>query len=103
MSSDLRTYGFGATLLAVPVALTATAVIPPSFCNAMTIKHQAGGSLAIVSAASGITAANGFLLGSSGPALSISGPAVFYLNAAGSTSTAAILFHLSAGYSATVG
>jgi len=102
MDSGLRTHGLGVTLLAVPVAATATAVIPPAFCTGVTVKHQAGGTLAIVHALSGVTAVNGFILGSSGPPISFNGPTSFFLNAAGSTSTAAIMFHLSAGYSASV-
>jgi len=103
MSSILRTHGLGVTLLAVPVALTATAVIPPSFCTGVTVKHQAGGTLAIVNALSGVTAVNGYIMGASGAPFTFNGPTNFFLNAAGSTSTAAIMFHLSAGYSQTVG
>jgi hypothetical protein len=101
-SSNQFCYGLAATLIPVPVALTATPVYPPAGCNGFFLKYQSGGTLAIVNALSGITAVNGYVLGAT-EQISVDGPAVFFLNAAGSTSVAAVMFKRSAGYSQTVG
>jgi hypothetical protein len=99
MSSPLRAHGLAPTLIAVPVGLTATAVFPPQFCAGAWIKYQSGGTLAMVNAASGVTAVNGYIFGTTEPPLNIDGPATFFLNAAGSTSVAAVIFKQSAGFS----
>jgi hypothetical protein len=101
-SGDQFVYGLAPTLIPVPVALTATAVIPPANCNGWFLKQHSGGTLAVVNAASGLTAAQGFILGAS-MTLEVTGPAAFFLNAGGATAVAAVMFKRSAGYSNTVG
>lgn len=98
--SNQFTYNLAPTLIPVPVALTATPVYPPASCNRVMIKQQvgSGGTLAIVGALSGLTAATGYFLGSE--TIHVQGPAVFFLNSGGATSVAAVLFGRSAGYSA---
>ena len=97
--SNQFTYGLAPTLIPVAVALTATPVYPPSGCNGFFLKYQSGGTLAIVNALSGVTAVNGYILGTT-EQINVNGPAVFFLNAAGTTSVAAVCFKRSAGYSA---
>jgi hypothetical protein len=92
-----RVSALAPTLVPVIVGLTATAIIPPAYCQGLFIKYASGGSLAIVGAASGVTAANGYVLGSTD--LQIDGPAVFYLNAGGATAVASLCFKLSQGVS----
>lgn len=83
MSSDLPSYGIGATLISV--GLSATVTVLPSRCqNGGFFKiASGGGTLAIVAGVSSICS-QGYPVGA-GEAISISGPAIFYLAAAGAT------------------
>lgn len=83
MSSDLPSYGIGATQ--IPVGLSATVtVLPSAHQNGGFFKIlSGGGTLAIVSGISAV-ASSGYFVGA-GEAISISGPAIFYLAATGAT------------------
>ncbi len=95
MSEALPTYGMGGTQ--IPVGLSATVrVVPPLFCNGGFFKLVGGGTLAIVSGISALPAA-GYLMGS-GEAISMSGPASFYLAASGATATVHCVFTFSQGW-----
>lgn len=96
MSSDLPTYGMGATQIAVGLSATVR-VIPPSGCNGGFFKiHSGGGTLAIVNGFSSVVTSGYWL--NSGEAISMSGPSAFYLAAAGATMVAATVFTYSQGY-----
>ena len=95
-SSNQFTYALGATLVIVATGLTqAVAVIPPANCNAVWLKWNAGGSLALVGnvgfTSAGFTAANGYLLGAT-EVFSTTGPAKFFLQATGATATAQVVW-----------
>lgn len=95
MSSDLPTYLMGATLINVGLSATVR-VMPPSSCNGGFFKISSGaGTLAIVQGMSSISTAGYFV--AAGEAISMSGPAVFYLAAAGATMTVAYCHTYSQG------
>lgn len=92
MSSDLPTYALGATLISVGLSATVR-VVPPAGCNGGFFKIAVSsvgnsGLLAIVQGISSI-ASQGYVLGD-GEAISMSGPAIFYLAASGATTTVAL-------------
>lgn len=97
MSSDLRTYGLGPTLMTVGES-GIVLVTPPAKCAGVFLKYASGGSLAVTAGAS-LGVATGYVLGSTD--ISIDGPATFYL-AAGTASVASLMFKRSAGFSQTV-
>lgn len=99
MSSDLPTYGIGATL--IPVGLSATVQVLPTRCqNGGFFKiASGGGTLCIVAGISSISSA-GYPV-AAGEAISISGPAIFYLAAAGATMVVAWCPTLSQGFQQT--
>lgn len=104
MSSDLPTYGMGATSIAVGLSATVR-VLPPSGCNGgfFKIAVGSGGTLALVNGISSTVAGlsgpltAGYILGG-GEAISMSGPAAFYLAAAGATAMVSCVFTYSQGY-----
>lgn len=96
MSSDLPTYAMGATIISVGLSATVR-VIPPSGCNGGFFKiSSGGGTLAIVQGISSI-ATQGYFV-AAGEAISMSGPAVFFLAAAGATMNVALCQTYSQGY-----
>lgn len=96
MSSDLPSYGLGATLINVGLSATVQ-VSPAAHQNGGFFKiASGGGTLAIVSGLSAV-ASSGYPVGS-GEAISISGPAVFFLAAAGATMVVAWCPTLSQGW-----
>lgn len=97
MSSDLRTYGLGPTLVSIG-ASGIVQITPPAKCAGMYLKYASGGSLAITGGAS-LGVATGYVLGNTD--VSIDGPATFYL-AAGTASVGQIVFKMSAGFSSII-
>lgn len=96
MSSDLPTYAVGATLLTVGLSQTVR-VIPPAGSNGAFFKiASGGGSLALVQGISSIVTQGYVIAG--GEAISMSGPAVFFLAASGATMTVALCQTYSQGY-----
>lgn len=96
MSSDLPSYAMGATILNVGLSATVR-VMPPAGCNGGFFKISSGaGTLAIVQGISSI-ATQGYFI-AAGEAISMSGPAVFYLAAAGATMSVALCQTYSQGY-----
>lgn len=85
----------GATLLNVGLSATAR-IVPPANCNGGFFKVSSGGTLAIVQGISSISTQGYFV--AAGEAISMSGPAVFYLAAAGATVSVAMVFTYSQGY-----
>lgn len=98
MSANDLIYNLGQTNIAIPAGVTATQIIPPRTTKSIAFKYASGGSLAVVNALSGITATNGYILGTT-EVVSLNGPVSFFLAASGSTAVASVLFGYSAGYS----
>ncbi len=87
MSTDFRTFVMGATLLNVGLSATVR-VVPPAGSNGGFFKISSGGTLAIVQGISSISTAGYFV--AAGEAISWTGPAVFFLAAAGATVSVAL-------------
>lgn len=96
MNPSLQTHSIGATLLVVGLSANLQ-VTPSAYQNKWVLRKFSGGSLAIVPGQSNI-ASEGYLMGDT-EAVSIEGPASFYLAAVGATCTVQAMLGYTAGRS----
>ncbi len=98
MSSQYtNTYALGSTNMVVGLSSIAQ-FVPPNYCNGVFFKKLSGGTLALASGLSQVFGASMYIMGET-EIVNLTGPARFFLAAAGATTVVGVGLSFSDGVS----